>query len=201
MILTLDTERLRTLEQVRAFMEGNRPVDFRPGDRGDVYEFARRTLVRFRYADLEKPAKGLVKRYLGKVTGLSRAQLTRLIGQYRAPGASRTAGVARHGRSSGATAPPTCACSRRSTGFSAAFAERPRGACCSASSRSTAMRASSARRRPCHHPRSNAVSTVCPTKRSRRGTGVPWSNSILTNQSTASDPWFRSQAPIGVALY
>ena len=29
MILTLDTERLRTLEEIRTFMEGNRPVDFR----------------------------------------------------------------------------------------------------------------------------------------------------------------------------
>ena len=26
MILTLDTERLRTLEEIRTFMEGNRPV-------------------------------------------------------------------------------------------------------------------------------------------------------------------------------
>ena len=86
MILTLDTERLRTLEEIRTFMEGNRPVDFRSADRAGAYEFVRRTLVRFRYGTLDKPSKGLLKEFLGKVTGLSRAQLTRLIGQYRATG-------------------------------------------------------------------------------------------------------------------
>ena len=84
MILTLDTERLRTLEDIRTFMEGNRPVDFRSADCVDAYEFVRRTLVWFRHGTLDKPSKGLLKEFLGKVTGLSRAQLTRLIGQYRA---------------------------------------------------------------------------------------------------------------------
>ena len=86
MILNLDTERLRTLAEVRAFLDGSDPVDFRLADRDDAYAFARRTLVRFRYPELDKPAKGLLRRFLGKVTGLSRAQLTRLIGQYRATG-------------------------------------------------------------------------------------------------------------------
>ncbi len=70
----------------RICLGGNRPVDFRSADRADAYEFVRRTLVRFRYGALDKPSKGLLKEFLGKVTGLSRAQLTRLIGQYRATG-------------------------------------------------------------------------------------------------------------------
>ena len=36
--------------------------------------------------ELDKPAKGLLRRFLGRVAGLSRAQLTRLIGHYRATG-------------------------------------------------------------------------------------------------------------------
>ena len=86
MILTLDTERLRTLSEVRAFLDGSHPVDFRLVDRDDAHGFVRRTLVRFRHTTLDKPSKGLLRRFLGKVTGLSRAQLTRLIGQYRATG-------------------------------------------------------------------------------------------------------------------
>ena len=58
-------------EQVRAFVEGSEAVDFASGDRAGVYTVVRRTLV---------------KRYLAKVTGLSRAQLTRLIGQHRRTG-------------------------------------------------------------------------------------------------------------------
>ena len=50
--------------------------------------------MRFRYGTLDKPSKGLLKEFLGKVTGLSRAQLTRLIGQYRATGRIETAAAA-----------------------------------------------------------------------------------------------------------
>ena len=84
--MTLQTERVRTLDQVRAFVEGSGAVDFTGADRESVYEFVRRALVRLDYAGLGKSDKGLVRRYLAKVTGLSRAQLTRLIGQHRETG-------------------------------------------------------------------------------------------------------------------
>ena len=51
-----------------------------------MYEFVRRTLVRLSYEDLEQPDKGLVRRFLAKVTGLSRALLTRLMCQHRETG-------------------------------------------------------------------------------------------------------------------
>ena len=86
MILRLDFERMRTLDEVRAFMDGNTPVDFRSVDRDEAYELIRRMLVRFGYAGLDRAGKSLLKRFLGKATGFSRAQLTRLVGQYRATG-------------------------------------------------------------------------------------------------------------------
>ena len=111
MIVTLQTERVQTLEQVRAFVEGSEAVDPRTRFRGhklsrgraftgagreSVYEFVRRALVRLGYERLGKWDKGLVRRYLAKVTGLSRAQLTRLIGHSIArPGALRTGAVVR----------------------------------------------------------------------------------------------------------
>ena len=84
--MTLHTERVGTLDEVRAFVEGSEAVDFAVSDREGIYRLIRRTLVRLEYPRLGKPDKGLVKRYLGKVTGLSRAQLTRLIAQHRATG-------------------------------------------------------------------------------------------------------------------
>ncbi len=84
--MTLQTERVRTLDQVRAFVEGSEAVDFAGGEREGVYTLVRRTLVKLDYHRLGKPGKGLVRRYLAKVTGLSRAQLTRLIGQHRRTG-------------------------------------------------------------------------------------------------------------------
>ena len=86
MIVTLQTERLHTVEQIRGFLDGNGEVDFRPLDRDEAYDFVRRTLVRLDYDALGRAGKGTVRGFLGKATGLSRAQVTRLIGQYRETG-------------------------------------------------------------------------------------------------------------------
>ena len=86
MIVTLQTERINTIDQVHAFLEGNEQVDYLPQERDGAYEFVRRTLVRIGYGRLGRSGKGAVREYLGKTTGLSRAQVTRLIAQYRATG-------------------------------------------------------------------------------------------------------------------
>ena len=70
MIVTLQTQRVQTLEQVRRVAEGNEPVDFALAERASAYEFIGRTLVQFDYAALGKADKGAVKAYLGKMTGL-----------------------------------------------------------------------------------------------------------------------------------
>ncbi len=51
-----------------------------------MYAWTERTLVRHQYASLSRLEKGLVRRYLAHMTGLSRAQVTRLIGCYVAHG-------------------------------------------------------------------------------------------------------------------
>ena len=79
--MTLQTERVRTLEQVRAFVEDSEPVGLADAGREGVYALVRRTLVQLDYHRLSKPDKGLVRRYLRKVTGL-RAQFTRLTGRH-----------------------------------------------------------------------------------------------------------------------
>ena len=86
MILKLETERLSTLDEVRRFIVGSAAVDFVGMDRESTYEFTRRTLVRFDYGRLGKADKGLLRRYLMKATGLSRAQVARLIRQQAATG-------------------------------------------------------------------------------------------------------------------
>ena len=86
MILRLDIERLRTLEEVRDFLAGSEPVDFHFTDRRGAYDFVTRALRRLNYSGLSKAHKGVVRRFVAKVTGWSRAQTTRLIGQYRKTG-------------------------------------------------------------------------------------------------------------------
>ena len=52
----------------------------------DCYQWIQASLVKFEYLTLSKPHKGLVRRYLEKMSGYSRQQLTRLIQQYRQTG-------------------------------------------------------------------------------------------------------------------
>ena len=79
-----------SLEQVQAFLTGNDEVVFKAPHRKELYEWTQRTLCAQSYASLHRSGKGLMKRYIGKVTGLSRAQVTRLIGQYTESGMVRT---------------------------------------------------------------------------------------------------------------
>ena len=87
MIVKLDTQRLQTLDQIREFLAGSRPLDLQPETRAEAYAFVAETLQRFDYSRQGKADKGLIRRFLNKVTGLSRAQVTRLLHQHRTTGA------------------------------------------------------------------------------------------------------------------
>ena len=85
--MRLDTRRLQTLDQIQEFLADSRPLDPRPQTRVEAYAFVAETLERFDYPDRGKADKGLLRRFLVKVAGLSRAQVTRLLRQHRTTGA------------------------------------------------------------------------------------------------------------------
>ena len=82
----MDDSQATSLEQIRALVAANRAVRFAGQRRPEVYEWVERTLVRHQYAGLRKPDKGVLRRYLAQMTGLSRAQVTRLITVYQETG-------------------------------------------------------------------------------------------------------------------
>ncbi len=71
-----------SLEQIQAFLESSQEVHFHAEGRADIYAWVDRTLRQQQYSQLGRATKGLVRRYVTKMTGLSRAQVTRLIGQF-----------------------------------------------------------------------------------------------------------------------
>jgi hypothetical protein len=87
----MDDSEAVSLEQIRAFLAGSAPVQFAGQGREEMYTWAEKTLVRHEYASLGKPDKGLVRRYLAQMTGLSRAQVTRLITCYSTTGQVKAA--------------------------------------------------------------------------------------------------------------
>jgi hypothetical protein len=73
-----DSKRL-SLEEIRAFLAGAAPVEFAAQGRAEIYAWVEGVLVGHEYAWQGKASKGLLRRYVEKMRGLSPAQVTRLI--------------------------------------------------------------------------------------------------------------------------
>lgn len=82
----MDDSQATSLVQIRELVAANRAVQFVGQRREEVYGWVERTLVRHEYLSLRKPDKGLLRLYIAQMTGLSRAQVTRLIGAYQRTG-------------------------------------------------------------------------------------------------------------------
>jgi hypothetical protein len=91
----MDDSEATSLEQIRAFLAGSGEVRFAGQRRDEVYAWTERTLVRHQYAGLSKLEKGLLRRYVARMTGLSRAQVTRLIAGYTDTGRVKAAAYQR----------------------------------------------------------------------------------------------------------
>ena len=85
MVIDREDARLHTIAQVRAFLGGTTAIAFRV-PKAERYRFIERVLTRLGYARHGRAAKGVLLRYLERMTGLSRQQVTRLVRQYRTDG-------------------------------------------------------------------------------------------------------------------
>ena len=79
----MNDSELKELNQVQKFLDGTGQISFEPKGRTESYAWIAGTLTRFDYFKLSKLNRGTVRSYLMKVTGYSRAQTNRLIGQYK----------------------------------------------------------------------------------------------------------------------
>lgn len=75
-----------SLEAIGRFVVASEEIRFKSENRQQVYGWLERVLVEQEYPQQGKAARGLVRRYIEKMTGLSRAQVTRLIARYTATG-------------------------------------------------------------------------------------------------------------------
>jgi len=87
----MDDSEATSLEQIRAFVAGSGEVRFAGQRRDEVYAWTEQTLVRHQYAGLSRREKGLLRLYVARMTGLSRAQVTRLIAGYAGTGRVKAA--------------------------------------------------------------------------------------------------------------
>ena len=83
MVIDMNETKLNTIAQIREFLAGTADVYWSPEEDDKArYAFIRNVLSRFDYRRLVRPDKGLIRVYLGRTSGYSRAQLARLIRQY-----------------------------------------------------------------------------------------------------------------------
>lgn len=87
---------LQTVEQVRQFLEGSERVEFRGLTVKEKYCWIEEVLIRFRYNRLKRAEKGVVRRYIQKVTGYARSQVSRLIAGYKRTGRLKKTEYRRH---------------------------------------------------------------------------------------------------------
>ncbi|NLI41693.1 MAG: hypothetical protein GX421_11025 [Caldisericales bacterium] len=92
----MNDKSLQTIEQVKQFLDGSEGIEFRGLTVEEKYGWIERVLVRFRYYSLKRAEKGVIRRYLEKVSGYSRAQVSRLIGEYKRRGRLEKTQYRRH---------------------------------------------------------------------------------------------------------
>lgn len=79
MTINMDDTNITTLEQIREVLASAQRIAFKGARREELYGWIEAVLKRFDYFNLRRKAKGLVKAYLQRLSGRSRAQVTRLV--------------------------------------------------------------------------------------------------------------------------
>ena len=82
MVTYMNDKKLQSLEDVRIFLAGTLDVEFSIQGKDARYDWIEQTLRRFRYRAWGRKDRGLVLRYLERVSGYSRLTVTRLVAQY-----------------------------------------------------------------------------------------------------------------------
>ena len=85
-----------SLEQIQAFLEASEDFRFAGRKRKEIYDWVAGTLAEHQYGGQPREGKGLLRRYFGKMTGLGRAKVTRLIGRYQESGMVQERGYRRN---------------------------------------------------------------------------------------------------------
>ena len=89
MQITRQHAELLTLAGMREFLSASNTLSFAGAGRQQIYALAERVLRTQQYLGLSKKDKGIVRRYLVKISGLSVARISRLIARWRERGVLR----------------------------------------------------------------------------------------------------------------
>jgi hypothetical protein len=72
-----------SIDELKAFLVSSDVFTFKGNSREERYAWIERTLRSYNYRSRARSEKGVLRRYMQKITGISGSQLTRLIAQFR----------------------------------------------------------------------------------------------------------------------
>src|ERR1700687_1260745 len=83
MIISMKNLERLSIAEMEEFLRGSRKLELAAECQEAVYRFLEGLLASQQYRKLKKRERGIVRRFGAKITGLSRAQVTRLIGRWK----------------------------------------------------------------------------------------------------------------------
>ena len=96
MILMMIDKRVKDIDKLKAFLASSDALTFKGSSREETYAWIEHTLRSYKYRSRPRSEKGVLRRYMRKITGISNSQLTRLITQFRRSGHVRVRPYKRH---------------------------------------------------------------------------------------------------------
>jgi hypothetical protein len=96
MTLNMNDTQIVTINDIKELLLQNDKIQFDYQNKAQAYAWVEDTLVKFTYIKLNKADKGVLRTYVGLMTGYSRAQVTRLITQYLRCGSVQVTEYQRH---------------------------------------------------------------------------------------------------------
>lgn len=84
----MNDSHIDTIAQIEKFLNSKEAAnyEFEAVSKEEAYRWIEETLIKFQYILLDRKSKGIVREYLGVVTGYSKSQITRMISEYRKTG-------------------------------------------------------------------------------------------------------------------
>lgn len=83
----MNVDQLTSIDDIEHFLNGSQAVIYAVGTSKDErYKWIQTTLIRLEYYKLTRKEKGVVLKFIAKITSYSRQQVTRLVAQYKDTG-------------------------------------------------------------------------------------------------------------------
>jgi transposase InsO family protein/transposase len=96
MTITMLNPTALTLAEIKEFVKSPQSINFKSQSASERNEWLEKLLRQHKYFQRLKPEKTIIRQYIQTITGLSKSQLTRLIGDYKKRGELRAKQYQRH---------------------------------------------------------------------------------------------------------